>query len=164
MVQTWLHLIAMTNEVTETDIVENDFNDGKRLIWKAKKHKNVDLALKLYKALDKYVSIVDYHLFYTVDMLHIAAYCNDSDGNTVIGALSEFAKTRSKKVCYAEEVVSRIYDCAIGVSGWNPATGDGYCTLAFKNQSKTFSPKCEIWEKPLERRLYSFIAKCLKKG
>ena len=162
MTRAWLCLIAMTDEITEKDIVENDFNGGHRLIWKAKKHK-VNIGLELHKALSKHLSIEDYHIRYDKGVLHITAEYDggEEDVNKVFDEMTdvieELTKSNSKNF-------KAFYDCAVGTSVRDYKLHVGACLLLFRNKVKSDVPKHSVELAPLRKRLYRFVTKCLKEG
>ena len=162
MTRAWLCLIAMTDEITEKDIVENDFNSGHRLIWKAKKHK-VNIGAELYRALSKHLSIEDYHIRYDKGVLHITAEYDGGDEaahkafNRINDALKELIDSNSEN--------SKMFvDCACAASAWDYTLGNGVCAYMFKGKTKFDVLKHSVELAPLRKRLYRFVAKCLEEG
>lgn len=142
MIDTHVRIIIMTDEVTEKDMVEHDYNQSPGYLWLNPK----DNPLNDYVLWSSYVPFKKYMYIDEIKLTHTPTACildvnvDDSDGNTIGVVFDVLARTVKKskskpKALYDEVELSKVGNCAIAISSWSDEHKYGHITLAFKGES-----------------------------
>ena len=154
----------MHSQISERDIIDNDFSDKPILMWLSKKPKTArdDFVHKVYDALSNWLSLCSFNVNFEKGTTCISAHCLTEDGNdlfAVCKALAENAKYRYPPYI---NTISQKFQCAIGVNQFDDCEHDvGETELSFKGKFIRVSSHIDF-DEDMPKKLCEFARRCLE--